>query len=199
MSQTPHGMLPARLEQWFTGILEPTAARLAVMGLSANAITVLSLLFGLAAGILIGAGQLRWALLPGVLMSLCDVLDGQVAVHTQKTGAFGAILDSSLDRYTEFMILGGFAVYYGLNGQIWWVIITALALVGSYQVSYIKARAEGAGKTCAVGLLQRSERLVMLGLGALFAGWVLKAVLLLLALLTHYTAVERLLYLKKTA
>ena len=198
MSQTPHGLLPARFERWFVGLLRPVAARLSAAGVSADVITFLSLLFGLAAGGLISVNQLRWALLPGVLMACCDILDGQIAQHARRARPFGAILDSSLDRYTEFLILGGLGVHFYLHGEPWWIIVVALAMAGSFEVSYIKARAEGAGKSCSVGLLQRSERLVLIGLGLLFAGCVLKAILVFLAMFTHYTAVERLIYLRKT-
>lgn len=199
MSDTPNGILPVRFERWVVGRLKPIAAATARCGLSPNALTMLSLIFGLIAAALLITGRLRTALIPMALAGGCDVLDGQVAHATGKISRFGGILDSSLDRYIEFLLLGGLGVHFFQIGQPWWIVVCALALTGSFMVSYVKARAEGAGIPCPVGLLQRAERLVILGAGIAFGGWFLKGVILALAILSHATAVERLLYLKRTA
>jgi phosphatidylglycerophosphate synthase len=198
MSLTPHGLLPSRFEQAFVKGLQPLAAGIGRAGISANGITLLSLVFAAATGALLALGHLRWALLPGVVMGFCDILDGLVAKSTQRESAFGAILDSAVDRYAEFLLFAGFGIYFGLRGEWLWTAVAALALTGSFQVSYVKARAEGAGKACPVGLAQRSERLVLLAVGVLFGGWVLKGVLLALSLLAHYTAIQRLLFLSQS-
>jgi len=199
MSETPHGVLPARFERWFASLWQPLAGWLSGLGVSANSLTLISLLMGLLAALLIALGRLPWALIPFGLMGLCDILDGQVAKKSLRVTAFGAILDSSLDRYTEFLIFAGIGIHYAWRGEFWWIFVAALALAGSYQVSYIKARAEGAGRSCRVGLLQRAERLVLLGFGLLFAGSVLKVVLILLAVFTHVTMIERLWHLRRAA
>ena len=198
MSETPYGLLPARFERWFVGLWEPPAALLSRLGVTPNALTFIGLGFGLIAGLLAAFGQLRWALLPLLLMGLCDILDGQVAKHRGQTSRFGAVLDSSLDRFTDFFLFCGLGIYFYLGSEPWWVLITALVLAGIFQVSYVKARAEGAGYSCPVGLVQRSERLILIAAGLFFGGYVLKGTLLVLMALSYYTAVERLLYLKKS-
>ncbi|RJP80718.1 MAG: CDP-alcohol phosphatidyltransferase family protein [Candidatus Zixiibacteriota bacterium] len=197
MSDSPNGILPVRFERWFEGLLQPAVRSFSRWGITPNTLTLASLVFALAAGILLAFSLPLWALIPVIIMGLCDILDGQVARHNHTASQFGAILDSSLDRYTEFLILAGLGVHYFAAGEPWWILVTALALVGSFEISYIKARAEGAGQRCPVGLLQRSERLVLLGLALLLGGWALKAVLALMAVMAHYTALQRLLYLRK--
>ena len=199
MSDTPNGLLPVRFERWFVGRLKPVVTFLGRSGLSPNTLTLLSLFFGFIAAALIVLGRLRLALIPLALAGISDILDGQIAHLTGKISRFGAILDSSVDRYTEFLLLGGIGGYFFRTQQPWWMACCALALAGSFLVSYVKARAEGAGIPCSVGLLQRAERLVMLGAGIFFGGWVLKGVMITLAVLSHITAVERLIYLKKSA
>jgi CDP-diacylglycerol---glycerol-3-phosphate 3-phosphatidyltransferase len=199
MSDTPHGILPVRFERWVVSRLDPVVATLARMGLTPNALTLLSLVFGLGAATLVVYNQLRWGVMVLILAGGCDILDGQVAHFTGKVSRFGGILDSALDRYIEFLILGSVGIHYFQTGQPGWILVCAFALAGSFMVSYVKARAEGAGLSCPVGLLQRAERLVILGTGIFFGGWLLKSVLLALALLAHVTAVERLMFLKKSS
>jgi CDP-diacylglycerol--glycerol-3-phosphate 3-phosphatidyltransferase len=137
------------------------------------------------------------ALLAGIAMGLCDILDGQIATLISKKGKFGGVLDSMIDRYSESMVFCGLGVrFYFLDMPIM-ALVSAFALIGSFEVSYVKARIEGAGLKCNVGILQRSERLVLLGVGILFGGVILQIAILLIAILTHYTTVQRLLSLKR--
>jgi len=138
-----------------------------------------------------------------------DMLDGAMARVRNAATTFGAFLDSTLDRYTESIILGGL-LYYALqrpalhealwpwaNEQQWMIFLTFTTVVGSLMVSYAKARAEGLGLECKTGLLARPERVVILALGLLF-GWTIWA-LTLLAVLTHVTAVERIVHVWRAA
>lgn len=197
MSETPNGLLPVKFERWFLSLLEAPGAFLSKLGVTPDSLTLSSLVFGLAAGALVALSQLRWALLPLILMGICDILDGQVAKHIGRISRFGAVLDSALDRYTEFLVFCGLGIFYYFQNEAWWMLIAALVLAGSFMVSYVKARAEGVGWSCPVGLVQRSERLVLLAVGLLFGHWVLKIVLVILAGFSYYTAVERLIYLRK--
>jgi phosphatidylglycerophosphate synthase len=199
MSDTPNGILPAHFERWIVSRLHPFVVTAARSGLSPDSLTLISLIFGFAAAVCLVAGYLRLAVIPVVLAGGCDILDGQVAHLTGKTSRFGAILDSSLDRYIEFLLLGGVGIHFYRVDQPWWTLVCALALVGSFMVSYVKARSEGAGIACPVGLLQRAERMVMLGAGFFFGGWLLKGVIAVLAILSHVTAVERLIHIKKAS
>ena len=129
-----------------------------------------------------------------------DTMDGTIARMTGQVSKFGALLDSSLDRLAEFFIFFGLLIYYR-GGWMFYVVM--LALMGSIMVSYVKARAEGLGKIRVVGLMQRPERVMLLAGGSLLngimeriypecPGCALAGVLLVLALLTNITVIQRL-------
>jgi phosphatidylglycerophosphate synthase len=197
MSETPNGLLPSALEHFFVRLVLPVANLLARLGFTPDLVTIISLLFAIIAGILIALDHLYLGLLAGMAMGLCDVLDGQIATLIGKKGKFGGVLDSMIDRYSEFMVFCGLGVHFYFLHEPLMVLITALALIGSFEVSYVKARIEGAGFKCNVGILQRSERLVLLAIGILFGGVILEIAIILVAILTHFTTVQRLLSLKR--
>src|SRR5690606_26566557 len=122
------------------------------------------------------------------------LLDGAVARATNPHGTpFGAAFDSTLDRYGEGLVLGGILIGLADRGAPGWLLwLALLAGIGSFLVSYVRARSEGLGIACEVGLAERPERLVLLLLLALTGRpgepWILGA----LALLTHVTFVQRL-------
>ncbi len=147
------------------------------------------------------------------LSGLCDVLDWQVARGSQKASPFGAFYDSVMDRFSEGFILTGLAWHFAggpASGAVSpeacspaTVAVILLALTGSFLVSYARARAEGLGIACRIGLLQRPERFVLL-MAALALGTIpgrgyvlMKGVLVLLALPANGTAVQRILHLHR--
>ena len=138
----------------------------------------------LATGSFLIGGGLLW------VAAMFDMVDGTLARLSQTESKFGAFLDSTLDRYSESITFLGLAVYYAneSNAQTPLLLIF-LTLVGSWAVSYTRARAEGLDIECKVGILQRPERLVLL-IAALILGLVLPA-LWLLAIMTNLTAVQR--------
>lgn len=163
-------------------------------------LTVLGLLAGLAAGILFALGHPLWAWLAIIVCGFADTIDGRVAARTNKRSAFGAILDSSFDRYTEFFIYTGLAVAF--LGR-WLMGLAALAFLGSTMVSYTRARAESLGFECKIGMMQRAERLFLVGAGA-FIGSVFNiydaamiTALALVGLFSNITAVQRIFYVQK--
>jgi CDP-diacylglycerol--glycerol-3-phosphate 3-phosphatidyltransferase len=197
MSDTPHGLLPSAFENWFVSLVRSISNFLARLGVTPDLMTAVSFMLGAITGVLIALSHLHWALLSGFLMGICDIIDGQIASIIQKKTRFGGILDSAVDRYTDFMVLCGLGVYFYTLNQPVWVFIAALTLIGCIEVSYVKARGEGAGLQCNIGFVQRSERLLILGLGLLFGGIFLKIALLLLAVFSHITAAQRLIFLRK--
>ena len=110
---------------------------------------------------------------------------------------FGALLDSTADRYAEIFVYFGIAVDF-VRAE-WWATSTALffAMAGSLMVSYIRARAEGLGEKCSVGFMQRPERVIAIGVGALLGREALAVVMCGIALLANFTALERLWHLRK--
>ncbi len=105
-----------------------------------------------------------------LLAGLFDMLDGRLARLGNLSSTFGAFWDSTLDRYSELISLSGIAAFFFSTHSTLWGILTLLALIGSIMVSYVRARAEGLGLDCKVGILQRPERVVLLSLGTILCG-----------------------------
>ena len=176
-------------------ITDPMVGVLGRSGIKPNAITSASLVLSIAAAYFIGAGHF---LLGGALVlvsGLFDLLDGALARFTKQTTRFGAILDSTVDRVSEAAIFCGLLVWYMPKGAVLEAVVIFAALIGSFLVSYIRARAEGLGLECRVGLFTRAERVIVLAIGLLInqvfiALWVL-------IILVYITVAQRLLYLWK--
>ena len=182
---------------WFVGPVERLALRL---GLSATAFNLLGVAFGAAAGAAFASGRLNlggWAVLLG---GAADVLDGRIARAQGVEGPRGAFLDSTLDRFAEVFAFVGVAVYYQTSAAA--LAVVSLGLGGSLLVSYARARGESVGIVCKVGVMQRAERLLLLGFGGILdpmvaagAGWsegnLLLALLTLVAVGTIGTAAYR--------
>ncbi|HVP57078.1 MAG TPA: CDP-alcohol phosphatidyltransferase family protein [bacterium] len=183
-------LIPLGLRVWFRKLLEPLAKALSAAHVSPNTLTVLGFVPAVGSGVAFAKGMVR---LGGVLLGvsgLFDLSDGLLARLGNKETSFGALLDSTIDRYSEIAVFIGLAIFYRGENALYGVL---LALAGSLMVSYLKARAEGLGYACKTGMLQRPERLVILILGALIGAKVLGWAIWLVALLANITAVERLL------
>ena len=129
-------------------------------------------LLGLLTGMLAGVSFAYWPFLGGILtllMGLLDTLDGCLARAMEQTKKFGAFLDSVLDRYTELIIyLGIWCYFYNQDLKTpFFSLVILLFLFGSLMVSYTRARAEGLGERCLVGMFQRGERIILLGIAGI--------------------------------
>ena len=160
------------------------------VGVTPNMISFTGFALTIGAAALLATGSLR---IGGGLLwvaAMFDMVDGTLARLSQTESKFGAFLDSTLDRYSESITFLGLAAYYAneSNAQTPLLLIF-LTLVGSWAVSYTRARAEGLDVECKVGILPRPERLVLL-IAALILGFVLP-VLWFLAVMTNITAVQR--------
>ncbi len=192
--------IPGKWIQGFLGSLDGLADVLVRFGVSPNLITVSALLAGVAAGALFAFDSPGWA---AVLIFICgalDVIDGKVAVKAGKKSLYGAIFDSTLDRYSEFFIYFGLAYYFRGRWPMW---IPFFTFLGSTMVSYTRARAEGLGIECRVGFMQRAERMILLVLGTLI-GMIFRVfdpamivVLTAIAVISNVTAIDRTLLVKK--
>lgn len=177
------------------GLLQPIAQVCIRLGITANMLTVGGLALMAVVGVLLANGQF----IPGGLLVLLsaplDALDGTVARRSGVTGKFGAFLDSTSDRYAEGFILIGLSIY-GLSiGDDWIVVLAFAAFWGSVLVSYARARAEGLGVDCKIGLFTRLERFVLI-IAMLFTGWILPG-LGAMTLLAHFTVLQRLLHVRR--
>ncbi len=193
-------LLPA---PWITGfpeLLSPVAAWLIRLGVRPNTITSTSAIVVIGAGAAFGLGLPRLAAAWVLFSGLLDVLDGQVARSGGMVSTFGAFFDSTLDRIGEAVLMAGIAVYFqtaaGQALPVLGVCLALATLAGSYLVSYTRARAEGLGLDCKVGLAQRPERILVIGAPTLVFGAGSHGVLLLvligvLGVLSWITVVQR--------
>ncbi|HEX7365426.1 MAG TPA: CDP-alcohol phosphatidyltransferase family protein [Dehalococcoidia bacterium] len=133
-----------------------------------------------------------------VLVSgLFDILDGALARLTSQSTKFGALLDSTFDRISDSAILLGILWLYRESGDTTIFIVIFLALVAALLTSYVRARAEGIGVGCPVGLFTRTERVIILALGLLLSPlnkYIILIALLLLVVLGFVTVIQRLVY-----
>ena len=186
-------------------IINPIIKGMIKIGITPNFITTTGFVLNLVAmGVFIYASDLfqgetslvGWA--GGIILfaGLFDMMDGRLARMGGKSSKFGALLDSTLDRYSEMFTLLGITLYFFAKLWLWTGLITFIALVGSVMVSYVRARAEGLNIECKVGLMQRPERVVVTALGAIFCGvfdnlWVLAVPMYVIAVLANITAFWR--------
>lgn len=174
---------------------DPAARVLASAGLSPNKVTLAGGALSLVAGHAASRGNLATAGILVLSSGALDMVDGALAKVTGRKTRFGAVLDSTVDRIGEAALLFGLLVLYTGLGSTPMVLLVYATLVGSVLVSYIRARAEGIGVDCSVGVLTRSERVVIMALGLLTNH--VPAALWTLALLSYVTAGQRLLHVKR--
>lgn len=199
-------MLTAWARRTFEGLLATIARFFQRLGMTPNQLTLFGLL--LQAGV---AGMIALGYLPlaGVLLifsAIFDSFDGALARLTGQTSRFGAFFDATVDRYAEALVLFGLLIYFsGQPASRGEVLLIYVAVVGSLLVSYTRAKAESLDIPCSEGILTRAERVALLVIGLILAGWqpiaalppVLTLVLWLLAILSNVTAVQRILAVHK--
>jgi CDP-diacylglycerol--glycerol-3-phosphate 3-phosphatidyltransferase len=202
-------MLSRRIQQRVRLLVTLIIRPLANLGVTPNMLTLVGLLLSGLTALVIAQGYLVAGGLLVLFAGIFDMFDGAVARVRQAATTFGAFFDSTLDRYSESIILFGL-LWYVLqrpelheplwpfaHEQSWMIALVFIAVVGSLMVSYTKARAEGLGLECKTGLLARPERVVILAVGLLastaFAGVEVWA-LAILAVFSQITALERMLY-----
>lgn len=171
------------------------------VGITANGVTLASTIIVIAASVtLIPTGYWIWAFIVLLIACLGDVLDGSIARISGTSGTYGALLDSVCDRLADGAILGGVAFYFALHDRYIEMGVALACLVTSEVVSYVKARAEGLGATCDVGIVERLERLVLIGIAGLLeitgVPYGALVTLSLLAVLSFATIVQRLIHSK---
>jgi CDP-diacylglycerol--glycerol-3-phosphate 3-phosphatidyltransferase len=183
--------------------VNPTARFLLRLGVTPNAVTIAGTV-----GVLIGSyfgalGHLFWGTWIVTASALTDVLDGTMARMRGGTGKFGALLDSSMDRIADAAVFGAVVFYLHHQGNPYGGMVAAIVCLAAGQVvSYVKARAQSLGLDADVGLAERFERLVIVGIGGLLGSagltWGLPAALWVLAVLSVVTILQRLIHAART-
>jgi phosphatidylglycerophosphate synthase len=194
-------MLGSRLRAWYFSNLEPIQGLLIRRRVQPNALTYAQVASALLVALAYASGLIYTA---GVLLlftGTLDIMDGKLARSTNGDSQRGAFLDSVIDRYAEFFSYVGLIIFFSSGWRVWAVL---LAILGGMMVSYTRARSEGLGVECDVGLLQRPERFVLLGFGSIFSAvgvhlWgghqgLLAFVVLVIAVLSNTTAVQRIIH-----
>jgi CDP-diacylglycerol--glycerol-3-phosphate 3-phosphatidyltransferase len=184
-------------------LIDPVVRWLVKTRIHPNAISTAGFAVTLVAGLLYHQDHVRWAGLAVLIGGILDIFDGRVARESGLASKFGSFYDSTLDRISEIIVFIGLASLYNTlrvdMEDVVMVYVVMLALGGSMMVSYTRAKAEGLGMDCSVGLMQRAERVVLLGLGSLIFGlaWnglVLSLIIVIVAVLTNATAIHRIVW-----
>jgi CDP-diacylglycerol---glycerol-3-phosphate 3-phosphatidyltransferase len=162
---------------------------------SPNFFTLMGFLATLVASLLILNGFWFLAGLAIILSGLFDLFDGVIARKLGKVTALGGFLDSVLDRYSDLLLLISLLVYYLRKEDPGLVILTSFVSMGTILIPYVRAKAETLQVPCTIGLMERAERIILLTIGTLFQ-W-MEPVLWILAILTHFTVLQRIYYVWK--
>ncbi len=213
------------------GLLTPFINVLIKTGITPNSITIIGFLITIASAVvlILGAeygirGETKYITYFGIILLLAgifDMLDGQLARKSNQMTQFGALFDSVIDRYSEMVMFFGIAYYLVAYHYFLSSVFAFIAMIGSIMVSYVRARAEGLGVECKVGIMQRPERVLTIGISAILYGlishftgafkidvdWlpfplienisIFTFPIFLLAILTNYTAFQRLNHCRK--
>jgi len=179
--------------------IEPAISFLARHNVSPNAITTVGTLLTVAAGVVYATGHIMTAGWIMAVTAFFDVVDGEVARRTGRSTVFGAFYDSTLDRVADGALMAGLTVFYATNPihhNIYMMVICLVGIIGTFLVSYTRARAESLGIDAKVGVMQRPERIVLLSapqalFGLFWNGWVLIGIVTLLSVTAWITAVQR--------
>jgi CDP-diacylglycerol---glycerol-3-phosphate 3-phosphatidyltransferase len=196
------------LEKPFYATVNPLVERLIRAGVRPNTITTVGTGLVLVSAVAYGMGHVRLGGALLLLSGLADTLDGQVARGGAMVTKFGAFYDSTLDRVGDGATFIGIGAYLLLAPDVAYrvpaVITCMIAILSSLLVSYARARAEGLGLDCKVGIAQRAERVIGLGIVSLLVGagpgaLVLEGAVALLALASTITVVQRFVYVHSIA
>ncbi len=191
-------LLGPSVRGWYFTNLDPFEDLFARWGVTPAAITLAQLVASFVCSAAYACGLIYTGGFLMLASGTLDIIDGRLARRTGSASDAGAFLDSVVDRYSEFAVIAGLIIYFESGWLVWALLFT---LLGGMMVSYTRARAEGLGQECRVGMLQRPERFVILGFGSVFSSVIthtiggdhvlLKAVIAFLAVFTNLTALQR--------
>ncbi|MEO8946642.1 MAG: CDP-alcohol phosphatidyltransferase family protein [Gemmatimonadaceae bacterium] len=187
------------IKEGYLKVIEPVADLLVRWRVNPNVITTIGTVCTLTGAVVYATGHIMTAGWIIALTALFDVLDGTVARRTGQSSVFGAFYDSTLDRVADGGVLAGLAVFYASSvvyHNVYMLVVCLLGIIGTFLVSYTRARAAGLGIDAKVGVMQRPERVVLLSVpqaffGLALHGWVLMGIVVLLTVTAWITAVQR--------
>ncbi|HEU0167566.1 MAG TPA: CDP-alcohol phosphatidyltransferase family protein [Chloroflexota bacterium] len=183
-------MFGPRTQRFFRTMAEWWVRPFVALGITPNMVTTMGFGMAVLSAWAIAANHLITAAVLLFVGGAFDLSDGALARVQGSRSTFGAFFDSTLDRYSESVVLLGLAYHFAARSQLTELTVVFAGLVGSLMVSYTRARAEGLGLECKEGFYARPERVMTLVLGLLLYPWLLWF-LVLLAVLANVTAVQR--------
>ena len=172
-----------KLAAWSRGFIQP------------NHLTITGLAINVGAAVILALGQFRIAGVAVLAAGFFDLMDGVVARSQGKVTPFGGFLDSVIDRYSDFVLFVGLLFYYAKAGHLYLMLLTAFAAMGSFLVPFSRARAETIIPSCKIGIMERSERIILIAVGALL-DWMIP-ILWILAVFTHITVIQRIVHTRR--
>lgn len=184
-----------RLRIWFKWLLDPLAAFFIRLGIHPNLMTLMGLFGTMLGAVLIARGQMTWGGLLILLTVPFDALDGTMARMRNEASDWGAFVDSVSDRYSELATYLGLLIYYLNQENKLACALVFIAAAGTVLVSYTKAKADSLNFDANVGLLTRAERYLVLAPALVFR--IPMVAIWILAILTHFTALQRILRVRK--
>lgn len=201
MSKKGFTLLPRSLRDAFINAIDAPVDLIIKFNIHPNIFTILGLIASIIGAYFYYIEYLFWGGAGILIGGVCDTFDGKIARKTGSSSNFGAVFDSSLDRYAEFFMFLGIMGYMNRFEEPLYQITTVvafLALNGSILVSYVRARAEGLGYECKVGVMQRAERIVLIGFSSLIHEYALIAAVWIVAIFANITAIQRLIHVWRT-
>ena len=189
--------LSGKLRVWFRGFGNAGATILLKLGLTPNMVTIIGCAGHISVFWCAYKGRFLLTSLLLILFSVFDFFDGTMArmITGGKGSKFGAVLDSALDRYAEFLLVGGLTCHYAESGNVPVVALCIAAMMGAFLVPYLRAKGELFGLDMTVGIMTKFERTFVLGFFLFLSLPVIG--LAIVAVLGNFTAMQRLLYIKK--
>lgn len=205
------------IQQLVYRMVDPAVRGAVRIGITPNVVTTLGMLGNAAGAALLvwdalegtpgNYSMVGWAGLVIILSSVMDMVDGYMARTADMCSVFGAFYDSVLDRYCELLTLSGLAFWLMQGGHPWQAVMVFCSIIGSIMVSYVRARAEGLGLECKVGLMQRPERVVLTIVGMILCGvlqgfvpfdalWFVTVSQAVIAVMANITAFHRIIHVK---
>lgn len=192
-----HTMISNKLKDSYYAVIDPLISLSIRYNANPNVFTTVGLILSGIAAVFACLGQFYVTGIFLLLSGICDSIDGTIARRSGRVSKFGALLDSTLDRYSEMLIFFGLAYYFIREQAYLTSFAVAVGLGGSLMVSYVRARAEGLGFECKVGLMQRVERILLLSFGALTSQFILIVVIWIIAVLSNVTAIHRIIHIRQ--
>ncbi len=186
-------MISQKIGQGAQIILKSIIRILTLLHITPNHLTFLGFIMSIVTAWLFARGLFTTAGVMLIVTGLFDMVDGMVARQTHCATPFGAFFDSVMDRYSDLIVYIGLLIYYGQQDRMSYVVLVGIVMMGSVLTSYTRARAESLIDKCKVGFLERPERIVLLIIGSFYF---MDPVLWVIAVLSNWTVIHRILYTK---